>query len=441
MKEETIFGIIKGKEREELIQDMSKYQRELFYELETNEEKAKEYSLKDLLFDFDKEFIEKIIKLEIEEYLKENKEENRKNGYTKNIEIVVGERIMLFNRPRLRKESNFDSKILPKRKRFINEIKDYVITLYARNNSVNEIKEILEEMFEIKVSTAVISKMSQTLKEEVMKWRNRELEECYFTVTIDCTYIKIRDNKNLIGHQVPIYIAVGTRLDGHKEIVGMYLGNEDEEKNVIDELYKEDIGESKNFWITVFNDIKERGVEKVIYIVSDGLKGIEEAVKEEFKGVRYQRCVVHIVRNLEKVINKKERAEIIKDFKKIYTAENEKLSEESYKEFKEKYKGKKTIIKKVEEYYEYIRPLYKVPANIRKYIYTNNIVESANSKIKRGFYGRGALPNVESAINIIYVNLKDLEEKWRKSKVTNWENIFKEITTVFYEEIKEYIKK
>lgn len=439
MKEETIFGLIKGKEREELIQDMSKYQRELFYELETNEEKAKEYSLKDLLFDFDKEFIEKIVKLEIEEYLKENNEENRKNGYTKNIEIVVGERTMLFNRPRLRKESNFDSKILPKRKRFINEIKDYVITLYARNNSVNEIKAILEEMFEIKVSTAVISKMSQTIKEEVMKWRNRELEKCYFTINIDCTYISVRDNKNLVRHKIPIYIAVGTRLDGHKEIVGMYLGNEDEEKNVIDELYKEDIGESKNFWITVFNDIKERGVEKVIYIVSDGLKGIEEAVKEEFKGVRYQRCVVHIVRNLEKVINKKERTEIIKDFKKIYTAENEKLSEESYKEFKEKYKGKKTIIKKVEEYYEYIRPLYKVPANIRKYIYTNNIVESANSKIKRGFYGRGALPNVESAINIIYVNLKDLEEKWKKSKVTNWENIFKEITTVFYEEIKEYI--
>ena len=111
-----------------------------------------------------------------------------------------------------------------------------------------------------------------------------------------------------------------------------------------------------------------------------------------------------------------------------------------YEEFGEKYKKKKTLVRKVGEYYEYIKPLYNYPENIRKYIYTNNIVESANSKIKRGFYGRGALPNAESAINIIYVNLKDLEEKWKSRKVENWDKIFNEISIVFKGEIKEYVK-
>lgn len=209
------------------------------------------------------------------------------------------------------------------------------------------------------------------------------------------------------------------------------MGNEDENKNVIDEMYNEDIGESKTFWLTVFNDLKDRGLEKVLYVVSDGLSGIENAIKEEFPTARYQRCIVHLVRNLKKYTTKKESKDVIEDFKKIYTASSKKESEEMYNKFMEKYKNKRTIINHVKEYYRYIEPLFNVPENIRKYIYTNNIVESANSKIKRGFYGRGALPNVESSINIIYVNLRDLENKWSKTRVNNWDNIFNELITVY----------
>ncbi len=426
-------------EREKLMEDMSSYQRRIFLELEEDEKKQEVYGLNDLIFDFDREFVEKILKIEIEEYLKENKEGNRLNGTGKEVTITMGTRQMQFNRPRLRKEGEFDSKVIPKRSRFIRDIKDNVIILYSRNNTVNGIKEILKEMFGIKMSSATISKMAQELKEEVMVWRNRELERCYFTLNIDCTYINVRDNKNLVRHKVPIYIAVGTKLDGHKEIVGMYLGNEDEEKNVIDEMYNQDIGESSTFWLTVFNDLKDRGVEKILYIVSDGLKGIEEAIKEEFKGTRYQRCVVHIVRNLSTYVASKDRKEVIGDFIKIYKSKTKEEADEKYKDFIEKYGRKRTIVKKVEEYYGYIRPLFNEPEHIRNYIYTNNIVESANSKIKRGFYGRGALPNVESAINIIYVNLKDLEDKWKKKQVQNWNKISEEILTVHYKEVKEYL--
>ena len=321
----------------------------------------------------------------------------------------------------------------------MNDISEYVITLFAKNNSVKDIEEIIKTMFGIKISTAKISKICGAINKEVIKWRNKDLSKCYFTLNIDCTYITIRDNKKLVGHKVPIYVAVGTKLDGHKEIVGMYLGNEDENKNVIDEMYNQDIAESKTYWTTVFNDLKDRGMEKVLYVISDGLSGIEQAIKDEFPMAKYQRCVVHLVRNLKKYTTQTEAKAVISDFKKIYTAVTKEEAEEMYKKFIEKYKNKKTLIKHVEEYYKYIEPLYNVPENIRKYIYTNNIVESANSKIKRGFYGRGALPNIESALNIIYVNLKDLEGKWQKTKVANWDKIFSEIIMVHQNQIKEYL--
>lgn len=434
-----IFDVLSDSEREKCLMDMSKYQRNLFYELQNDSEKAKNYKLRDLIYDFDKDFVEKILELEIEEYLKENSSDNRKNGYTKGITLTIGERIINFNRPRLRNEKNFDSEIIPKRKRFMDDISDDVITLYAKNNSVKDIEEIMKSMFGINISTAKISQICQSIADEVMRWRNRNISKCYFTLNIDCTYINIRDNRKLTGHKVPIYVAIGTRLDGHKEIAGIYLGNEDENKNVIDEMYNEDISESKTFWVTVFNDLKDRGLEKVLYVVSDGLAGIENAINKEFPTARYQRCVVHLVRNLKTYITKKEYKEVITDFKRIYTSATKKESEEMYNLFIEKYKNKKALVSHVKEYYVYIESLFDVPENIRKYIYTNNIVESTNSKIKRGFYGRGALPNVESAINIIYVNLKDLENKWEKTKVNNWNNIFNELSTVYQNEIREYL--
>lgn len=434
-----IFGILSEEEKEKSLMDMSKYQRNLFHELEEDSEKASEYKLKDLIYDFDKDFVEKILELEIEEYLKDNSMDNRKNGYTKGITLAIGDRTINFNRPRLRNEKEFDSEIIPKRKRFMDDISESIITLYAKNNSVKDIEEIMKLMFGIKISTAKISKICQSIAEEVMKWRDKELDKCYFTLNIDCTYISIRDNRKLTGHKIPIYIAVGTKLDGHKEIVGMYLGNEDENKNVIDEMYNEDISESKTFWLTVFNDLKDRGLEKVLYVISDGLSGIENAIKEEFPTARYQRCIVHLVRNLKKYTTKKDSKDVLGDFKKIYSASTKEEADKMYNNFLEKYKVKKTIINHVKEYYRYIKPLFDVPENIRKYIYTNNIVESANSKIKRGFYGRGALPNVESAINIIYVNLSDLENKWSKTRVNNWNNIFNELITVYQNQIKEYL--
>ena len=319
------------------------------------------------------------------------------------------------------------------------DIHDNVLLLYSKNNSVNDIKDILKAMFNINISTGKISELLQDISYSVYEWRNKQIDKCYFTINIDCTYISIRDNKDINSHKIPIYVVVGTKLSGSKEILGIYLGNEDESKNIIDAYHNVDIAEATSFWLTIFDDLKERGLEKVLYVVSDGLSGIENAIKSSFDGVFYQRCVVHLVRNLKTYTNKNNMASVIKDFKNIYTSSDKNIALENYNYFLEKYKSNTSLIKHFKEYMEYIMPLFDLPINIRKYIYTNNIVESVNSKIKRGFYGRGALPNVNSALNIIFLNLDDLEKKWKNKKVPNWNNIYNELIVVHNDSLKQFL--
>ena len=425
-----------------LYNDMSRYQKNIFDSWHNNINNFIDYSFSDLLFDFDKEFVEKILELELNYYLEKSLNDgtkNKKNGYTKDIALKVNNTEISINRPRLRNEANFDSIFVPKRTRIMKDIHDNILLLYSKNNSINDIKEILKGMFDIDISTGKISSLLQDISYSVYEWRNKKLDKCYFTINIDCTYITIRDNKDIKSHKIPIYVVVGTKLSGNKEILGIYLGNEDENKNIIDNLHDKNVSESTTFWTTVFEDLKERGLEKVLYIISDGLTGIKNAIKLSYPTSFYQRCVVHIVRDLKTYTNKNNSKEVIKDFKNIYSSPSLELANENYEYFLDKYKDNKTIIKHVNDYMDEIMPLFNLPINIRKYIYTNNIVESVNSKIKRGFYGRGALPNVNSALNIIFLNLDDLEKKWSKIKVPNWNNIYNELILVHKQDIEQYL--
>lgn len=431
-----------NKDLDSLYNDMSRFQRNIFDSWVDNPDLFIDYSFNDLLFDFDRDFVEKILELELDYYLHNsisNGEKNKRNGYTKDISLTYGNNTISINRPRLRNETDFDSIFIPKRTRIMKDIHDNVLLLYSKNNSVNDIKDILKAMFNINISTGKISELLQDISYSVYEWRNKQIDKCYFTINIDCTYISIRDNKDINSHKIPIYVVVGTKLSGSKEILGIYLGNEDESKNIIDAYHNVDIAEATSFWLTIFDDLKERGLEKVLYVVSDGLSGIENAIKSSFDGVFYQRCIVHLVRNLKTYTNKNNMASVIKDFKNIYTSSDKNIALENYNYFLEKYKSNTSLIKHFKEYMEYIMPLFDLPINIRKYIYTNNIVESVNSKIKRGFYGRGALPNVNSALNIIFLNLDDLEKKWKNKKVPNWNNIYNELIVVHNDSLKQFL--
>ena len=214
----NIYNVLTNSKKEQffnIYNDMSKYQKSIIDSMLENHDKFYDYSLNDLLFDFDQSFIEFLLNIELEEYLKDNLDSgifNKKNGSTKNITVSMGNRTLNFNRPRLRNESNFDSVIIPKRTRIIKDLTNNIILLYSKNNSVNDIKDILKGMFNIDISIATISKLTQGISSNVLEWRNKQLKKCYFTINIDCTYIAIKDQKFLNSHKIPIYIAIGTDL-------------------------------------------------------------------------------------------------------------------------------------------------------------------------------------------------------------------------------------
>lgn len=217
---DALHHIISNDNFSELYNDMSKYQKQIFNNMKRDSSFLENYSLSDLIFDFDSKFIEEILSLEIDLYLEECKKNgisNKKNGTTKNISLKTSNRNINFNRPRLRNEANFDSELIPKRTRILNDLTDNIILLYSKNNSINDIKDILSQMFNIDISTGLISNITNSVQEQVMAWRNRNLKKCYFALNIDCMYITIRDNKNLCSHSLPVYVAVGTNLNGHKE--------------------------------------------------------------------------------------------------------------------------------------------------------------------------------------------------------------------------------
>ena len=351
----------------------------------------------------------------------EKEDENRRNGYSskgKKVKTKSGE--FTVDMPRDRK-GKFDPIIVGKRQRVIEDLDEQVITMYSRGMTLEDIKETIKSVYKIELSNQTISTLTASVSETVEAWQNRELKECYPFIYVDCIYCYVKEN--LTSVKKAVYVMLGIDTEGKKEVLGIWINK----------------SESATFWNEIFEEVKTRGVKEIFFVSMDGLKGLEEAIEKIYPKTITQRCIVHIVRNLYSVLNKKEAGEIIKDFKKIYTSATKEMAEIEYKEFKEKYKENKLIMKFATKYIEEIIPLFDLPINIRKYIYTNNIVESVNLKVQRGFYGRGALPNADSALNIIYVNLLDLEKKWNKSKVSNWNNIFNEIQIVHKDVLEKYI--
>ena len=197
--------------------------------------------------------------------------------------------------------------------------------------------------------------------------------------------------------------------------------------------------ESASFWNNVFEDLKERGVEDILYMSSDGIAGFKGSLESVFPKTHSQRCVVHLVRNLYSLCPKKEAKEIIADFKKIYTSITQEEANLMLDIFKEKYKEYKRIVKKVESFMEYLEPLFELPQEIRKCIYTSNAIESVNSALRKVTRGKGAFPSENSVYKVLYLRIKELTEKWKRP-IKNWKIIQQQLIEIFGERYTKYIK-
>ena len=362
--------------------------------------------------------------LEYEKNSKEEKNtENRRNGYSsKNKRIRTNNGEITISMPRDR-DGSFEPTIIGKRQRVLNDIDDSIICMYAKGMSLSDITDIVKETYKIEVSTSFISTIVKQVTTDLEKWNNRSLKSFYPFLYVDCLYTYVKEE--LISVKRPVYVIIGIDITGHKEVIGTWLGDSN--------------GEGAYFWRQIFEELKSRGVKDILYVSMDGLKGLEEAINEVYPRTQTQRCIVHLTRNLYGICPKKGAKEIIGDFKKIYTSSSLEQGLLELENLKNKHQDKKKIVLKVEEYMEYIKPLFELPQEIRKIIYTTNPIESVNSALRKVTRGKGSFPNKEALMKVLFLRIQDLEKKWSKG-TKGWNTVLSQLIELHEERITQYLE-
>ena len=338
------------------------------------------------------------------------KDTNRRNGSTskgKKVKTDNGEITIIPPRDR---EGKFEPQIVKKRQRVLEGFDNLVISMYAKGNSLKDIKETIREIYSIELSEETISNMTKSVNEEIVKWQNRKLQKCYPFVYVDCLYCSVKEDLRSI--KKAIYVTLGIDTQGKKEVLGIWI----------------DTTESASKWCEIFEELKSRGVEDIFFVSMDGLTGLSEAIESVYPQAITQRCIVHIVRNIYSILPKKETKEIISDFKKIYTSSNLENAKLEYENFIEKYK----------ENIEWIYQLFDYPIGIRKVIYTTNAIESLNSGLRKVTKGKGSFINENALMKVLFLRIQDLQKNWSKG-IRNWGKVQNELSILFEDRFLKYI--
>lgn len=351
----------------------------------------------------------------------EKKDENRRNGSTskgKKVKTDNGEIIIVPPRDR---DGKFEPQIVKKRQKVLEGFDNLVISMYAKGNSLKDIKDTIREIYSIELSEETLSNMTKSVSEEVEKWQNRELENCYPFVYVDCLYCSVREDLRSV--KKAIYVVLGIDTLGVKDVLGIWI----------------ETTETASKWCEIFEDLKSRGVEDIFFVSMDGLTGLPEAVERVYPQAILQRCIVHITRNIYSILPKKKVKEVVTDFKEIYTASNLEHAKLEYEAFKKKYKDNKKLMKKVEDNINWIMQIFEYPPAIRKLIYTTNAIESINAGLRKVTKGKGTFINETALIKVLYLRIQDLKKKWSKS-INNWVDVQNELAGIFEDRFIKYIE-
>ena len=372
--------------------------------------------------------VQKLLDEEFNEFMEyekgsheKKKSENRRNGSTskgKKVKTDNGEITIIPPRDR---EGKFEPQIVKKRQKVLEGFDSLVISLYAKGNSLKDIKETIREIYSIELSEETLSNMTKAVSEEVNAWQNRKLEKCYPFVYVDCLYCSVKEDLRSV--KKAIYVALGINTEGKKDVLGIWV----------------DVVESATKWSEIFEELKDRGIEEIFFVSMDGLTGLPEAVERTYPESIMQRCIVHITRNIYGTIARKESREIIGEFKKIYEANNLSYAKLAYESFREKYKENKKLIKKVEDNIEWILQIFEYPPAIRKVIYTTNAIESLNAGLRKVTKGKGSFINENALLKVLYLRIKDLQKNWAKG-IGNWPNVKNELIEIFGDKYLKYIE-
>lgn len=336
---------------------------------------------------------------------------NSRNGKTsKTIHTKRGELEVAVPRDR---NSTFEPVLVPKRSRFVEGIEEIIISLYARGMSVRDIEAQIKEIYGVNVSDATISNVTSRVHTLVTEWQSRPLSSVYFVVWMDGIVFKVRQNGKVVNKT--IYLAVGLNGQGFKEVLGMWLGD----------------SESASFWISVLTDLRSRGVEDILITSTDNLKGFTEAITSVFTQSVTQICVVHQIRNALRYVVWKDKKQFVTDLKTVYGAPNKELAAQALEQLETTW-GKKYphAIKSWKTNWDNLTHFFDYPIEIRTLIYTTNIIENLNGKIRKYTNNKMSFPDDQAVVKSVYLALREITKKWILP-VRNWAIIVNQFLTIF----------
>lgn len=324
---------------------------------------------------------------------------NRRNGYTeKTVKSSIGE--IDIRTPRDR-DGSFEPQLIPKRAKDVSGIEDKVLSMYAKGMSQRDIADTIEEIYGFEISHETISTITDRVIETAREWQNRPLKKFYTFLFVDCLYVNIR--KDLETKSCAVYVILGYDVDGIKDVLGIWIGD----------------SEGKHYWMQIFDEIKSRGVEDVLFISMDGVSGLEEGARSIFKDVIVQRCIVHLIRNSIKYIPSKDYKAYTTQLKRVYGAPSLKAAEAEFERFKQAWSQYPGAIDVWVRNWAHVEQLFNYGSAVRKIMYTTNSIEALNSSFRK-VTKKGSFPNEDAVIKALYLRLTELYKKWANRPVPNW---------------------
>lgn len=344
---------------------------------------------------------------------------NSRNGKTtKTVKTNQGELELVVPRDR---KSEFEPILIEKRQSRLKEVDDQILSLYGRGMTVRDIQEHVLEFYGTEVSPDLISTITDAVLGEVTEWRNRPLDQVYPIVFIDGFVVKARLDGAVCNRTV--YVVYAITLEGKKEVLGLYLGE----------------NEGAKFWLYVLTELKNRGMEDIFILCADGLKGLPEAVEAAFPKTIFQTCIVHMMRHSLNYVPYTDKKAVAADLKKIYQSNTIELAQEALDEFEIAWGDKyPAIVKSWRNNWEKITPFLQFPKEIRRVIYTTNIVESLNSTLRKAVRNRGHFSTEDGIMKVLYLAIRGVSKKWNMP-IREWKQALNHFAILFEDRFPEQL--
>lgn len=319
------------------------------------------------------------------------------------------------------RDGSFDPQLVKKRQTRFTSMDDKILSLYAKGMTTREIVATLDEMYGAEVSPTLISRVTNSVIERVVEWQSRPLDPVYPIVYLDCIVVKIRQDKQVLNKA--IYLALGVNMEGHKELLGMWLSE----------------NEGAKFWLGVLTELQTRGVQDILIACVDGLKGFPEAINSAFPQTQIQLCIVHMVRNAVRYVPWKDYKTVTTDLKRIYQSATEEEALLALDQFSETWDEKYPQISRTwRAHWDNLNTLFSYPPDIRKAIYTTNAIESLNSVIRKAIKKRKLFPTDDSAKKVVFLAITEASKKW-SMPIRNWRAALNHFMIMFDERLADYL--